>query len=165
MVCRSIAENRNFIINRYFTFTDSNKDSIQNVCLFFLKINTPMEFCGRIYFHTFDQNHKTAVLLNMPELRIKELKEQIKNFQRNIEIERRNKANHKANGSPSHYQESGKRNIKSYQKQIKRCREEIAELKKKKASSKSSNQSVFKGNILFLPFRILWWFIKLILKD
>ena len=101
----------------------------------------------------------------MSESRIKELKEQISNFQRNIETTRTNTARHKANGSPSHYQESGKRNIKSLQQQIKRCRDEIAELKGKKKSRKSSNKSVFSGNILFLPFRIIWWFFKLILKD
>ena len=100
----------------------------------------------------------------MIESKIKELKEQISNFQRNVEIERTNAARHKANGSPSHYQESGKRNIKSLQQQIKRCREEIASLKGEKSSRKSSNKSVFSGNILFLPFRIFWWFIKTVVR-
>lgn len=101
----------------------------------------------------------------MSESRINELKEQISNFQRNIEITRSNTARYKADGSPSHYQESGKRNIKSLQLQVKRCKDEITELKGKNNSRKSSNKSVFSGNILFLPFRIIWWFFKLILKD
>ncbi|WP_272023863.1 hypothetical protein [Olleya namhaensis] len=99
----------------------------------------------------------------MSESRIKALKEQISNTQRNIKITRKNTAKHKANGSPAHYQESGKRTIKSAQNQIKKYKEEITELKDRKPSRK--RKSVFKGNILFLPFRLFWRFFMLILKD
>ncbi len=101
----------------------------------------------------------------MSESRIKALKEQISNYQRNIRVTRESTARYRANGAPLHYQESGKKNIKSLQNQVRICREEIAELKGKKKSRKSSNKSIFSGNILFLPFRIIWWFFKFALKD
>jgi hypothetical protein len=98
----------------------------------------------------------------MSKARIEKLKEQISNTQENIRITRTNTANHKANGNPKHYQESGRRKIKSQQQSIKQYKEEIRELKGNKPSSKRG--SAFNGNILFLPFRILSWFIKLALK-
>lgn len=55
----------------------------------------------------------------MSKGKIEELKERISRAQENIRITRTNTANHKANGNPKHYQESGRRKIKSQQQSIK----------------------------------------------
>ncbi|WP_264559002.1 hypothetical protein [Flavobacterium sp. N2270] len=101
----------------------------------------------------------------MSKARIEELNERIAQEQKNLKITKNNMARMKANNGPSHYQESGKRNIKQHKSQIKRYKNEIAELKGQSVSSKNSgSSSIFRGNILFFPFRLIWWFIKFTMK-
>lgn len=63
--------------------------------------------------------------------KIRVLQSTIENHQRCISVERDNMARYRAQKAPQHYQDSGKRKIAYYQDLIKKCRADIANLKKK----------------------------------
>lgn len=63
--------------------------------------------------------------------RILELKIQIENHKRSIEIIKANMASARANKAPKHYQDSGRKNIATQKSLISSCKIEILQLKGK----------------------------------
>lgn len=63
--------------------------------------------------------------------RILELKIQIENHKRSIEVIKANMASQRANGAAKHYQESGRKNIATQRSLIASCKVEILQLKRK----------------------------------
>jgi hypothetical protein len=63
--------------------------------------------------------------------RIIDLQISIENHNKNIEIIKMNMSRYKTSKAPSHYQDSGKRNIAHYKSLIIACKIEILELKRK----------------------------------